>query len=119
MDRTIVKKEKVIAEFREELNLKGIHNKKIYDDSFFKILNLIYKYHPRDIRCHIKNNDCLSFLVYNNHDYLYIGWLPNTKFDTIISFNKMDGSFDDSDINVLKLNNALEIIDEICKKMVQ
>jgi hypothetical protein len=118
MDKSKVKKEKVIREFREELALKGIEKKKIYDEPFFKILNHVYHYHPREIKCHISRLNSLTFLVILDHTYIYIEWSSKQIPNTLLSITIMDGKFDDGGIFNLKLDDALRTINKICKKKV-
>ena len=118
MDKIKVKKEKVIKEFRDELIAKNVDplQREIYDEPFFKILNHIYQYHPKEIKCHISRLNSLTFLMILDHTYIYIDWAINRKFSTLLSITIMDGEFDDSGIYTLSLDDALKNIDKVCKK---
>src|SRR5258706_6069192 len=72
-EEIIVKKEKVVREFREELKLKGLELRDLYDESFFKILNHVYPYHPKNMTCHLKP-EWLTFLLTFEHKYVSIAW---------------------------------------------
>lgn len=117
MNKPKVKKEKVIREFREELKLKGIEkNQPLYDEAFFTILNHVYKYHPRNITCHLSRLNSLTFLVMVDHTYIYIEWSPTKERKTLLSITIMDGYFDQGGgIYTVTLEEALEKIDKVCK----
>lgn len=118
MSKVKVKKEKVIREFREELKIKGIENRDIYEEPFFKILNHVYKYHPRNITCNLSRLNSLTFVVIIDHIYIYIEWSSKHVINTLLSITIMDENFDDSGIYTVTLDEALENIDRVCKKRV-
>lgn len=119
MGKVKVKKEKVIREFREEIKLKGLEKEmQIYDEPFFKILNHVYKYHPRNITCNLSRLNSLTFVVIIDHIYIYIEWSSKTVINTLLSITIMDEDFDDGGIYTVPLDEALENIDRVCKKKV-
>jgi hypothetical protein len=118
MNKTKVKKEKVIREFREELKLKGIENREVYDEPFFKILNHVYQYQPKEIKCHVSRLDSLTFLVIVEHTYIFIEWSPIRNFETLLSITIMNQEFDQGGIYTTTLDEALKEIDKVCKKKI-
>lgn len=109
----VVKKEKVIREFRDELKVKGIQNIELYDEPFFKILNHIYRYHPKNITCHLKA-DWLTFLMTFEHEFIYIAW--SKKF-VILSIT-IPSDYQKGGMFTLSLNDTLEKLDTICSKRI-
>lgn len=115
MNDILVKKEKVIKEFREELNLKGIINREKYDKPFFLVLNELYPLRPRNMTCHINRFDRLTFVIVVEHTYIYIEW---TEKITLLSITIMDGDFDDGGIYHTTLEDAIEKIKDRWKKKI-
>jgi hypothetical protein len=115
MDKLTVKKEKVIREFRDELKVRGIVNREIYELPFFQILNHVYKYHPRNITCHLNRLNNLTFLVMIDHTYIFIEWSPQKERKTLLSITIMDGEIEQSGIYTVSLEEALKNIDRVCK----
>lgn len=107
MTKTTVKKEKVIKEFRDELNIKGIEDRERYDIPFFKILNELYVFHPREIKCNITRFNSLTFIIIVDHTYIYIEWSERT---TLLCITHMDDRFNDGGIFNLTLDDAIEKI---------
>ncbi len=115
---TKVKKEKVIREFREELKLKEILKREIYDESFFKILNHVYKHNPNEIKANINRLNNLTFLIIHEHKYIYIEMLNNNPRTTLLSITIMGDDYEDGGIFNLTLDMALEKIDELWTKTI-
>lgn len=112
MLKTKVKKEKVIKEFREELINKNVTNREIFDKPFFEILNHVYKYNPKETKCHLTRLGSMTFLVIVDHTYMYLEWSPKKDVPTLLSITVMDGEFDDGGIYHLSLSEVLEKMDE-------
>lgn len=111
MVKTKVKKEKVIKEFREELKLKQVEDREVFDEPFFKILNQVYKHEPENIKPNITRFGTLSFIVKKNHTYIYLEWSPKRIPSTLLSITIMSDEFDDGGIYTLTLDEALKKID--------
>ena len=112
MNDITVKKEKVIKEFRNELKEKVIVDRKKYDIPFFKILNELYVFHPREMKCHISRFNSLTFSIIIHRTYIYIEW--SEKF-TLLSIT--DDEFENDGIYNTTLDEALEIVKKIWRKI--
>jgi len=113
MDKVRVKKEKVIREFRDELELKGYDKKKVYEDPFFKILNRVYKHKPENISCHINRLNTLVFVIRFEHKYIYLEWFKDEAFEVLLSITLLDGDFDRGGIYTTTVDEALDKIDDV------
>jgi hypothetical protein len=109
--RIVVKKEKVIREFRDELKLKGNENRELYDEPFFKILNHIYQYRPINITCHIKSG-WLTFLMRFEHKFIYIAWSK----EMVILNVTIPNDFEKSGMYTLSLDDTFKKLNTVCKK---
>lgn len=115
MSKITVKKEKVIKEFRDQLNLKGIEGRERFDTPFFKILNELYVFHPREMKCDITRFNSLTFIIIVDHTYIYLEWSEKT---TLLSITIMDDNFDDGGIFNLSLDEALEKLKNLWKNKI-
>lgn len=112
-----VKREKTLQEFREELKIKGV-DRNLYEASFLKIWNHVYKYRPTDIKANINRLKNLTFLVIRDHKYVYMELLDNNPKTVLMSITIMDGEFDEGGIFNLTLDDALEKFNELWKKKI-
>lgn len=74
-EKSIVRKDKVIREFKEEIKYRKLQYE-IFDEAFFEILNKFFKIKLNELRVTISSIDTLVFLGVQDQKYIYLEWYP-------------------------------------------
>jgi hypothetical protein len=119
MDDAKLMKGRVIADFKQELKLKGFEKKGIYETTFLKVLNNIYDYGAKNILSGISRYKTLTFHLRFDHMHIYLEWNPEKKDSSNTLLNITDvNDFERGGTYYLTLERALLKINGVCRSKV-
>lgn len=116
MNEASLMKGKVIADFKEELKLKGFDKKTLYEPVFLKILNRVGDFGAKSILSNISRYKTLTFHLRFERQHVYLEWNPEKeKVNTLLNITNLD-DFEKGGTYYLTLEGALDRIEEYASR---
>jgi hypothetical protein len=112
---SVIKRSVVIQNYMAQMKEKPLKIRRLLDDPFDQILDRIHKRKPTDIKCHITDDNKLSFNVeFKPNQKMFIEYRLDQTPNTLVTIdNEGTNGFDaKNDIYLEQLENALDLIDE-------